>query len=966
MTISRLKYLKIERLLLNLLICNLLIFSSVAFARSLIPPAAGHRIRDVKWLEINRWRCPFYNEGRYGIQTSAGGDISGGYWPYPYRNYYIFGAGPWVGAIKGGDTLVTVGYNPNTGQGEFFPTAAAHWEEGTGNGMDRIYKFPSDWPPPQSRFGTDSTLVPQKTFSLQDMWCVYCDLSQDYHTAPGRPLGIEVYQTIYGWNYATNQDIFFIIYKIKNVNTIDSIKQMYLGACMDADIGNAANDMVGMIKEAVIDGDTVRNVGFAGSYDNTESSNWQTGTPGVVAMKFLEGPRRPDGTLLGMTSFKKFTIDIDPMLDGDQYKTMAGYDYRTGIRSPYDSIDITAADKRFIECTGPFNLAPDSVATIIVAVMAAPYGDAGEPWTSRDINDLKPLARLAATAQYIYDKGWLLPGPPIASNAVLIPMDNRIRLVWNNLPERTADPYYEIVSNPTDTANYDPVYRKYSFEGYKIYKSTDGANYSLMAQCDLVNGIMFKVVVETVINGSLKQINTRLLYNDTTSGQGIVTRAIDNGVYYSLVDNAVTNGLIYYYRIAGYNFNFVTNKSTTPWRIDTISLESNPTPVIMQPRWEAPNYNTPSVNVTRVVGGNINPAVRCSTNIVVPYEVTHETLKLQFAEPKYSGTASKALYRYTVKTMSDSIVIDTARFFYVIGRKTLQKLPPFGGTEIVAICSLATPSKTFDSIYPLIGNYSRDRLSLLSVFVSQAVWAFRGSDYKIKWHVLGSNRTCEVYDITNGNVLVPSTRFRPLAGYDSMANGYCFTTAAFSTPSDTLTSTKALMYLNCGYIALNRVGSSNLTLGNLIDSIAEGDEWFIKGFTGNGTAPYYNVLYLYGDPQAIRTDTTYALHVKVVPNPYIIKNRWETDKLERKIAFTRLPAECNIRIFTMAGNLVKVIEHKDMRDQRTHPNARPLELGGTEFWNLLNEHNQLISSGVYIFHIESPVGEQIGKFAVIN
>jgi hypothetical protein len=314
--------------------------------------------------------------------------------------------------------------------------------------------------------------------------------------------------------------------------------------------------------------------------------------------------------------------------------------------------------------------------------------------------------------------------------------------------------------------------------------------------------------------------------------------------------------------------------------------------------------------------------------------------------------------------LNDSLVLDTTRFTYTIGTILNQQLPPFGGSATVAVCSIAASSKTYDSIYPISGNYSPNRLALLSVFVSRAQWAFRGSDYKIKWHVSGANRTCEVFDMTNNGVAVPSTRFT-LTGSDTLANGYCFTTAAFSTPSETLTPTKALIYLNCGYIALNHV-SSNQPIGSLIDSIAEGDEWFINGYTGNGTAPYYNVLYMVGDPQQIRSDTTYKLKVKVVPNPYIVTNGWETNSMDRKLAFTRLPAECTIRIFTMAGNLVKVIEHKDIRNIIDYPNAQPLELGGTEYWNLLNEHDQLISSGVYIFHIESKVGEQIGKFAVVE
>lgn len=919
--------------------CFLLLPSlcSLSYARSLTPPAPGHRIRDVKWLDINQWRCPFYNEGRYGIQGSSSGDIAGGSWPYPYKNYYIFGAGPWVGAILGNDTLVTNGYNPNTGGGEFFPTPASDWGSGTGNAMDRMYKFPSDWPPPQSRFGYDTTLVPQKSFSLQDLWCVYCDLHPDYHTAPGRPLGIAIYQTIYAWNYPSNQDIFFIIYKVKNVNETVTIRNMYLGACMDPDVGDAADDMVGMIKYKIIGGDTIRDVGYVGDNDNVEATGqtWQGGTPGAVAYKFLEGPRGPGGAILGLTSFKKFTIDIDPPKDGDQYLTMAGYDYRTGEYNPFDSIDLSPADKRFIQCTGPFDLAPESVATIIVAAIAAPYGAANEAWSSRDTNDLKPLCKAAAAAQFIYDQGWILPSPPAAPTAVLIPMDNSIRIVWDNLPEHTADPYYAIASNPA-SPGYDSAYKQYDLEGYKILKSDNGVNWRLLTQCDLMNGIVFE---------------------DTTQAESIRTKAIDSGVFYSLLDNNVINGFSYYYRVASYDRNFMTDRNTHI--VSPITLESNPTPVSTRPRWEAPNYDTSWVKVIKVLGDTVNPGLKCSTKIVTPYAITKDTLKITFMGPKYIGTSSKAIHQFIV-TSGDSLVLDTVRAIYTLGTTLKRNFPPFGGAEIISKTLISGPAKTFDTIYPLSGNYPAEQITRLDVSIPPAYWAFRGSDYKIIWRVVGSSKTCRIYDLTNGGVEVLRTVFANRPFYDTLANGWCFVTLLTTLPSDSvLTANTRYIYLNCGYISLNR-GSA---IGGLIDSIHDGHEWFVKGYTGHGTAPYYNVFYLTGDPPERRTDTTYTLNVKVVPNPYIITNRWEVDKYERRIAFTRLPAKCTIRIFTMAGNLVRVIEHNDTR---TEPNAQPLELGGTEYWDILNVHDQLVSSGVYIFHIQSPVGEQIGKFAIIQ
>jgi hypothetical protein len=62
---------------------------------------------------------------------------------------------------------------------------------------------------------------------------------------------------------------------------------------------------------------------------------------------------------------------------------------------------------------------------------------------------------------------------------------------------------------------------------------------------------------------------------------------------------------------------------------------------------------------------------------------------------------------------------------------------------------------------------------------------------------------------------------------------------------------------------------------------------------------------------------------------------------------------------------VKTLLHRETADfsgQTTVPN----NAGGDEWWDLLSENRQLISSGVYIFHIQSDIGEQVGKFVIIR
>ncbi len=926
-----------------------------ALARTATPPPAGQRVYDMKWLNINRWLCPFYNDGRYGIDITRGSGEAGGCWPAPKLNAYIFGAGMWFGSLKPRsdgkvDTLVTFGYNPNSGGTEITPTDAAHAAEGAGSPLDRVYVFPADWPPPQSRYGSDTSLVPQENFSLQDMWCTYCDLGEDNHIAPGYPQEVEFFQTIYAWNYPTNQDIFFITYKVRNAGA-DTLKNCYFGAVMDPDVGDAADDMVGLLLNNVVPGvpDTVKNVGYVGDYNNTEVQGgrwlWEGGTPGVVAYKFLESPRGPDGLPLGMTSFKKFTIDIDPVTDPAQYLTLAGYDYRSGVRSPYDSIDATPADKRFVQCSGPFNLAPGQVEVLIVGCIAAVYGGAGQTWEARGIDSLVHLGNAANTAQFIYDQGWLLPGPPRAPGIKLVPGDNTVRIVWDNIPETTVDPYWERVARDTLSQGYDPKYIGYDFQGYVVYKSADGSEWDIIAQCDLADSILFSYPPS----------------GDSSLPDSLWIEAADNGLSYSVVDNRVTNGYEYFYCVTAYDYNYVTDS--------IVGSDTFFHPLILRsgivanystiPRWDAANYLDPQTEIITVSGDTVNNGLELTSSVVVPYEVLADTYQVQFLAPGYLGPAVGEYQYYVAKKSDGSLVTDTLSFRYPVGTAVAFSLPVFNGQETRLSLDYDAPAKPVDTAYVVTGSYPTDRVrpARITAGEQKAVWCYRGSDYRVEWTTMGGGQlTARVYDVTNGGIEVMPTRFDTRQGVD--ANGWCFVNRIAQKPTDTLTTGAALLYIVGGYATLNYTGTND-TLGSRISEIHDGDVWMVTGHKEEGAAAYYNSYWLVARPGMEQVDSSYALDVKVVPNPYIVFNDWELNSDNRRVKFTHLPMTCTIRIFTMSGDLVTTVEHQD-------DGANKLDEGGTETWDFLNDNDQLIAAGVYIYHVQSDVGEATGKLVFIR
>ena len=112
--------------------------------------------------------------------------------------------------------------------------------------------------------------------------------------------------------------------------------------------------------------------------------------------------------------------------------------------------------------------------------------------------------------------------------------------------------------------------------------------------------------------------------------------------------------------------------------------------------------------------------------------------------------------------------------------------------------------------------------------------------------------------------------------------------------------------------------------------------------------------------------------IRVVPNPYFVTNRVVTLEGTDKIFFMHLPPHCTIRIYTLAGELVRTIEHESTDLYSPDVRSAQGDKGGTATFELLNRYNQALASGVYIYHVEARdesdtvVGNKISRFAIIR
>jgi hypothetical protein len=93
--------------------------------------------------------------------------------------------------------------------------------------------------------------------------------------------------------------------------------------------------------------------------------------------------------------------------------------------------------------------------------------------------------------------------------------------------------------------------------------------------------------------------------------------------------------------------------------------------------------------------------------------------------------------------------------------------------------------------------------------------------------------------------------------------------------------------------------------------------------------------------------------IKVVPNPYVANAVWDFSQDNQRIEFTNLPPVATIRIYTISGNLVRVLEHTDG--------------SGTEAWDLRTRFNLKAASGTYYWHVTTPEGETtLGLLSLIQ
>ena len=155
--------------------------------------------------------------------------------------------------------------------------------------------------------------------------------------------------------------------------------------------------------------------------------------------------------------------------------------------------------------------------------------------------------------------------------------------------------------------------------------------------------------------------------------------------------------------------------------------------------------------------------------------------------------------------------------------------------------------------------------------------------------------------------------------------------------------------------------------------IGDGDGMFVGDVSGNGRTPeagttvrfqtvpnplfFETSVYEFDTAQlaVVMNDDEAAQEgldkIGVVPNPYRGFSAYEKSDTERRVRFINLPDQATIRIFTLSGTLIRVLQSN---------NRRSFD------WDLQTENGLPVASGMYLVHVDTPAGERVLKLGIVN
>ena len=513
--------------------------------------------------------------------------------------------------------------------------------------------------------------------------------------------------------------------------------------------------------------------------------------------------------------------------------------------------------------------------------------------------------------------------------------------LWEVMPYNTAFPNdgsgYVVVDPDTFAAFPDGTYRSGTliYFGGLYVQITDGPSGPPVA------GDIFRVV--------------------STPSQAL---GEDAGIKNFYTDSGLTNGLEYTYAVTSYD--------TGNPKTGLIAMESSQIETMLHvvPRAQPAGYREPTADIEQHGQG----VVTVEPMVLAPNKVTGQQYKMVWYGAQQTGPAAyitgpdyqPPAYEI-INTTTDETVVERQPFDWYDPehQEAVEVLSPMFDGIVLKITGVnvsygAPDENPILDVKLTAGSVTGWSVDIQSPGFGENTWP------NIFWATYYRPHTYSItfVDDTHVNVVDEDTG-EEIKFNAGRADGYAILTGSGWLDEYVRADTPDFfrIYIRGGYVYI-RDPNQEISAGDIftvemggVDAPRDGDEFLLT--TKGETA----------DAENIEADLG---KIRVVPNPYFVTNRAVTSEGTDKVFFTHLPPRCTIRIYTLAGELVRTIEHISTEPYSPDDRSSQGDKGGTASFELLNRYNQALASGVYIFHVEARdesdavVGNKIGRFAIIG
>lgn len=971
-------------------------------------------IGQIARMQVNNIDLGIENNGNYGLDGDtyfpagsgksflfAGGLGLSGYdnsgalkvsWMMAASRIYEFQAGPW-------------GTDPDDPKAKFYrvtsddtPGSDAYvaWADAVALGADFV---------DMNNDGVyDPNVDKPDLLGDETIWCVYNDgvPQANRGLVNGQPLGVTVYQTLFGFKRSDDLgNVLFMRYRIRNDSGGD-LHDVIFSAIDDPDLGDYQDDLIGC--------DTTLSLGFI--YNSGSDADYGDNvpaygidffqgpivdSPGDTAYKFL-GPEKgievyPDKKNLGMTSFM-FYIQSDPTIgDPDLPEEarfyMEGGKGRNGdpidpVTFPYGRggtpttnpkflysgdpvtdtgwLDNTPSDKRFMVNCGPFELKANDIQDVVIGLVVGQGNDYLESVTR--------LKEIDQKAQVVYNTNFDLAGPPPVPTYTVATVNNKIRISIN-LGE---------VINYEDS---DASGTRQVFEGLAIYQ------YKSNTAADVVNGqINSKLVAAYDVDDAYTDIyladkSSRTLVwkgvnNLTRNDKGLIVE-LDGDAFNS--NNPFIPGKTYYFAIVPFSVdvNNITQLTTTDWEVGPAGILFAGKKVfsVTVGADELQYYDAAQLGdqsgVVEHVAGTSDGVV--DVTVVDPSAVTGHDYNVEF----FIDQATRGYLWRIVDANTGTTVVDSITNLPSVDEMDNFTFPIVDGMMIraftlpLALDTVVQSEGTESDVY-----FDWQVLGPIWDYTTWYAWAVGDADFK---------NTRLVFD-TQKNYVAHTMYFDPNWGYRYLDTVKTYVAAYDISDPDNPRQVNVIIrdvgatedldmdgsFERCFITSTDYspdpsiypldpnwppVGDAILTFWPTLKDPATPimsakvafDFLFTNGITEKDQYVVHTGLLKTGLTDQEKRDL--VKKINVVPNPYWAYSEYELSYDSPVLKFTHIPGKATIRIFNLAGQLVKTIETD----------------GSSPFvsWNLKNEAGLKVASGMYIAHVNvEGLGEKVLKFAIVQ